>query len=338
MTDKMKDKRILARMTTLLILLALLFTSATGGYAQTQDDAATVQEPLVQEYDKISIDKFTVVLDSYLVMADGSEVTPEVLCISGKIDSADDGSQEDLVLEPDEYEVKYYRIHSFSEEIYEETETISEIGEYKVTVTAKDTDKYTGEAYALFSVTGKPQKLTIAKTKYTLTVGSKGPLLQPEADGDGSGFLFVSSDSDVVRVLSSGQTEILKPGRASVTVSTEGTMLFQPAEVQVVFEVKPDKTSWKTKAFKRQKSKVTLMWKKQSGVTSYEVAYATQKDFAKHKKTKTVKENLSKTTLKGLKKEKTYYVKVRALVETTDTRGNKRTIAGPWSSVRKIAG
>ena len=325
----MKDKKIPARVTVLLVFIVLLFTSATGGYAQTQGSAVAVQK-----YDKISIDKFTVVLDSYLVMADGSDLTPEVVSVSGQTD----GSQEDLVLEPDEYVVKYYRIHSFSEKIYEETETISEIGEYKVTVTAKDTDKYTGEAYALFSVTGKPQKLTIAKTKYTLTVGSKGPLLQPEADGDGSGFLFVSSDSDVVRVLSSGQTEILKPGRASVTVSTEGTMLFQPAEVQVVFEVKPDKTSWKTKAFKRQKSKVTLMWKKQSGVTSYKVAYATQKDFAKHKKTKTVKENLSKTTLKGLKKEKTYYVKVRALVETTDTRGNKRTIAGPWSSVRKIAG
>ena len=325
----MKDKKIPARVTVLLFFIVLLFTSATGGYAQTQGSAAAVQE-----YDKISIDKFTVVLDSYLVMADGSDLTPEVVSVSGQTD----GSQENIVLEPDEYVVKYYRIHSFSEEIYEETETISEIGEYKVTVTAKDTDKYTGEAYALFSVTGKPQKLTIAKTKYTLTVGSKGSLLQPEADGDGSGFLFVSSDSDVVRVLSSGQTEILKPGRASVTVSTEGTMLFQPAEVQVVFEVKPDKTSWKTKAFKRQKSKVTLMWKKQSGVTSYEVAYATQKDFAKHKKTKTVKENLSKTTLKGLKKEKTYYGKVRALVETTDTRGNKRTIAGPWSSVRKIAG
>ena len=273
----MKDKKIPARVTVLLFFIVLLFTSATGGYAQTQGSAAAVQE-----YDKISIDKFTVVLDSYLVMADGSDLTPEVVSVSGQTD----GSQENIVLEPDEYEVKYYRVHSFSEEIYEETETISEIGEYKVTVTAKDTDKYTGEAYALFSVTGKPQKLTIAKTKYTLTVGSKGPLLQPEADGDGSGFLFVSSDSDVVRVLSSGQTEILKPGRASVTVSTEGTMLFQPAEVQVVFEVKPDKTSWKTKAFKRQKSKVTLMWKKQSGVTSYEVAYATQKDFAKHKKPK----------------------------------------------------
>ena len=325
----MKDKKIPARVTVLLVFIVLLFTSATGGYAQTQGSAAAVQE-----YDKISIDKFTVVLDSYLVMADGSDLTPEVVSVSGQTD----GSQEDLVLEPDEYVVKYYRIHSFSEEIYEETETISEIGEYKVTVTAKDTDKYTVEAYALFSVTGKPQKLTIAKTKYTLTVGSKGPLLQPEADGDGSGFSFVSSDPAVVSVSGSGQTEILKPGRVSVTISTEGTILFYPANVQVVFEVKPDKTYWHTKAFKRQKSKVTLMWKKQSGVTSYEVAYATQKDFAKHKKTKTVKENLSKTTLKGLKKEKTYYVKVRALVETTDTRGNKRTIAGPWSSVRKIAG
>lgn len=325
----MKDKKIPARVTVLLFFIVLLFTSATGGYAQTQGSAAAVQK-----YDKISIDKFTVVLDSYLVMADGSDLTPEVVSASGQTD----GSQENIVLEPDEYVVKYYRIHSFSEEIYEETETISEIGEYKVTVTAKDTDKYTGEAYALFSVTGKPQKLTIAKTKYTLTVGSKGPLLQPEADGDGSGFSFVSSDPAVVSVSGSGQTEILKPGRVSVTISTEGTILFYPANVQVVFEVKPDKTYWHTKAFKRQKSKVTLMWKKQSGVTSYEVAYATQKDFAKHKKTKTVKENLSKTTLKGLKKEKTYYVKVRALVETTDTRGNKRTIAGPWSSVRKIAG
>lgn len=214
-----------------------------------------MQEPPAQEYAKISIDKFTVVLDSYLVMADGSEVTPEVVSVIGQTD----GSEEELVLEPDEYEVKYYRVHSFSEELYEETEAISEIGEYKITVTAKDTDKYTGEAYALFSVAGKPQKLTIAETKYTLAVGSEGPLFQPEAGGDGSGSSFVSSNPAVVRLLSSGQTEILKPGRAGVTVSTEGTIMFQSAEVQVVFEVKPDKTYWKTKAIKQQKSKVTLM-------------------------------------------------------------------------------
>ena len=161
MNYKIKDKKILARVTALLVFIVLLFTSATGGYAQTQGSAAAVQE-----YDKISIDKFTVVLDSYLVMADGSDLTPEVVSVIGQTD----GSEEELVLEPDEYEVKYYRVHSFSEELYEETEAISEIGEYKITVTAKDKEKYTGTAYALFSVTGKPQKLTIAETRYTLTV------------------------------------------------------------------------------------------------------------------------------------------------------------------------
>lgn len=48
----MKDKKIPARVTVLLFFIVLLFTSATGGYAQTQDDAATVQEPLVRNMTK----------------------------------------------------------------------------------------------------------------------------------------------------------------------------------------------------------------------------------------------------------------------------------------------
>lgn len=79
----MKDKKIPARVTVLLVFIVLLFTSATGGYAQTQGSAVAVQE-----YDKISIDKFTVVLDSYLVMADGSDLTPEVVSVSGQTDGS----------------------------------------------------------------------------------------------------------------------------------------------------------------------------------------------------------------------------------------------------------
>lgn len=339
MTEKMRDKKLMSRMITLLAIIAMLLTSAVSGYADVPEEKDTQDSTeAVQEYDKISIDKFIVVLDSYLVMADGSEVTPEVVSVSVQPDGTDDEMQGNIVLTPDEYEVKYYRVHSFSKGIYEETETISEVGEYKVTVTPKDTEKYTGEAYALFSVAGKPQKLTIAATKYTLTAGDEGPLLEPESDGDGSGFSFISSDSSVVSVSDSGQTEILKPGRAIVTVSTKDTILFQPAKLQVVFEVKPEAMCWNSKAFKKQNSQVTLMWKKQSGITSYKVIYATNKSFTKQKKTKTVKGSLAKTTLKSLKKGKTYYVKVRALVETTDTRGYKRTIAGPWSSVQTIAG
>lgn len=322
----------------MLVIMALLFTSGISGYADVPEEKDTQGgTEAVQEHDKTSIDNFTVVLGSYLVMADGSEITPEIVSVSGQIDGSDDGVQENIVLTPDEYEVRYYRVYSFSKAVYEETETISEVGEYKVTVVAKDTEKYTGEAYVLFSVAGKPQKLAIAVTKYTLSAGSEGPLLEPETDGDGSGFSFVSSDPSVVSVSDSGQTGILKPGRAVVTVSTEGTIVSQPAKIQVVFEIKPETMCWNSKAFKKQNSQVTLMWKKQSGVTSYQVVYATNKSFTKQKKTKTVRGNLAKTTLKSLKKGKTYYVKVRALAEATDTRGYKRTIAGLWSPVQKIA-
>lgn len=321
---------------------------------------------------KTSITTLTVTLDSYLVMATGADVTPKILSVSGEVEMPDEPKAADetlsasadeenaltpLELKPEEYEVKYYRVHSFSAGTYEEVKAIREIGEYKIAVTAKDTETYEGEAYSLFSVIGKPQKLTTAKTKYSLTVGDEAPLLQPKADGDGTGFRFVSSDETVLTVSENGQTEILKPGRALVTVKTDGTTLFQPAKIQVVFEVSPKKVLWDTAKMKTQKAEATLIWKAQEGATSYEVFSCTEKSFVKPKqktgesaedyakrtadyvyKSKTVKAPALKTTLKGLKDDTTYYVKVRALTETTDSRGNKRTMEGPWSSVRKIMG
>lgn len=312
---------------------------------------------------KINIAMLTVTLDNYLVMATGADVTPKILSVSGEIempekpDTAEENALTPLELKPEEYEVKYYRVHSFSAGIYEEVKAIREIGEYKIVVTAKDTETYEGEAYSLFSVIGKPQKLTIAKTKYSLTVGDEAPLLQPKADGDATGFRFTSSDETVLKISENGQTEILKPGRALVTVATEKTTLFQPAKIQVVFEISPKKVLWDTAKMKTQKAEATLIWKAQEGATEYEVVYCTEKSFVKPKqkpkesaaeyakrtadyiyKSKTVKAPTLKTTLKGLKSDTAYYVKVRALTETTDSRGNKRTMEGPWSSVRKIMG
>ena len=142
-----------------------------------------------------------------------------------------------------------------------------------------------------------------------------------------------------------------------MTVKTDGTTLFQPAKIQVVFEVSPKKVLWDTAKMKTQKAEATLIWKAQEGATSYEVFSCTEKSFVKPKqktgesaedyakrtadyvyKSKTVKAPALKTTLKVLKDDTTYYVKVRALTETTDSRGNKRTMEGPWSSVRKIMG
>lgn len=331
----------------------------------------TVPEEPEPEPQKINIEALTVTLESYLAMATGADVAPEILSVSGEVempvepDAADekpfasgesesekkaDNAEESaltlLELKPEEYEVKYYRVHSFSAGIYEEVKTIREIGEYKIAVTAKDTETYEGEAYSLFSVIGKPQKLTIAKTKYSLTVGEEAPLLQPKADGDGTGFRFTSSDETVLKVSENGQTEILKPGRVLVTVATEGTTLFQPAKFQVIFEISPKKVLWDTEKMMTRKSESTLIWKARTGATGYEVVYSTEKNFVKPEqkakesaaeyakrtanyvyKSKTVKAPALKTTLKGLKDNTAYYVKVRALTEMTDTRGNKRGLS-----------
>ena len=78
------------------------------------------------------------------------------------------------------------------------------------------------------------------------------------------------------------------------------------------------------------KAKVT--WKKQKGVTGYQVIYSTTKKFTKAKiKYVTVSGGKSNVTLKKLKKGKTYYVKVRAYKKN----GNSK-LYGKYSVVKKI--
>ncbi len=342
-------------------------TEQTGGGA---DSGKTEPEPEPEpEPARIDISNLTVSLESYFESATGKEIIPKITSVSGKVtvtvpietetdDSAVPAENEDsaatdetendsiktttvskdISFEPEEYEVKYYRIHSYSEEEYEEVTKIIAAGDYRIVVTPKDTETYEGEAFCLFSVMGKPQKLTIAKAKYSLTFGDDAPLLSPKADGDGTGFTFYTSDSSILKVSADGQTKILKPGRAIVTIYTAGTTLSQQAKIQVIFEIKPQKTLWNTAKMKKQASAGKLTWQKQTGVTKYEILYGTSKSFAKSKtKTKTVKGSLTRATLKNLKKGKTYYVKIRALTETTDTREYKRTMTGAWSAVYKIS-
>ncbi len=317
-----------------------------GGAGSGKAEPEPEPEP---EPEKIDISNFTVSLESYFESVTGKEIMPVITSVSGRVtvklptetktdDTKTTTVSKDISFEPEECEVKYYRIHSYSEEKYEEVTKITSAGDYRIVVTPKDTEAYEGEAVCLFSVMGKPQKLTIAKAKYSLTFGDDAPLLSPKADGDGTGFTFYTSDSSILKVSADGQTKILRPGRAIVTIYTAGTTLSQQAKIQVIFEIGPQKTLWNTAKMKKQASAGKLTWQKQTGVTKYEILYGTSKSFAKSKtKTKTVKGSLTRATLKNLKKGKTYYVKIRALTETTDTREYKRTMTGAWSAVYKIS-
>ena len=85
-----------------------------------------------------------------------------------------------------------------------------------------------------------------------------------------------------------------------------------------------------TKAKNVKTKKLTVKWKKTSKAKGYQIQIATNKKFKKGKKTKT----LSKTTysFKKLKKNKYYYVRVRAYVYDS----NHKKVYGSWSAVKKV--
>ena len=85
-----------------------------------------------------------------------------------------------------------------------------------------------------------------------------------------------------------------------------------------------------TKAQNVKTKKLTVKWKKVSKAKGYQIQIATNKKFTKGKKTKT----LSKTTysFKKLKKNKYYYVRIRAYVYDS----NHKKVYGSWSTVKKV--
>lgn len=316
-----------------LLSLTLVFTLVMGtvsvGYAAEQEEINEPNEPGEQEETvKRDISSYTVELDSYLVLATGEPFTPQVTNVS--LEQRD-------TLKPEDYEVSYYRVISFEKEEFEPTDEIREIGEYKVAVAGKG--EYCGEAYSLFTVVGKRQHLTVNNTKYKVRAGTSSIDLNPETDGDGTGFEFHNYNPDVLQVSDEGNVKILKAGRAVVIVSTCGDKLYQPAGATVVFEISPAKVSWDKKEMavlkKKVQGKTQVAWNKAKGATKYEIEYSADSKF---KNSKTIKVSASKdsASLKKLKAGRTYYVRTRALTEIKDVRGNKKTLEGPWSSTLKI--
>lgn len=86
-------------------------------------------------------------------------------------------------------------------------------------------------------------------------------------------------------------------------------------------------TSFKAKALKKA---LKLTWKKAAGASGYEIQYSLNKNFKKAKKITIKKASVKTRTIKGLKKNKKYYIRIRATM-----RKGKRKINGPWVKTAK---
>ena len=76
-------------------------------------------------------------------------------------------------------------------------------------------------------------------------------------------------------------------------------------------------------------------WKKLTGVNGYQIQYSTDKKFVKNTKTVTIKKNAASATVKKLKANKKYYVRVRSY-KNAKMYGEPFIFYSPWSKVKSV--
>ena len=296
---------------------------------------------------------------------DGTEPTIDTLVIpyeiKGKLKSGKNGTVTVLANIPEDgYKKEYYQVvvnERTKQKAYVYTGEITQPGDYLLKITGQG--EFKGKVEALFCVVGRPQNLKVTTTDLKLCYGAEGYEMTASTDGDGYGFDWKSSNKKVVTTNSVGLITPTGFGTATVSVSTLGDIVYQPATVKINCTVMPAKVQWANEDRIKiepvdKKNNVTLKWEEVSGVKEYTIQYSTDKDFGAKKTTaksssagsksasgtskttatakvysKTVTENT--VTLK-LSPSKTYYFRVKA-VGSYESGGKKKTSSGAWSDV-----
>ena len=141
-----------------------------------------------------------------------------------------------------------------------------------------------------------------------------------------------TSNPAVIDVDEFGNITAVQVGTAVITAVDASGNTTAEANVNVT-EPKTVTKSAKTviNRLSSQKSGIKVTWKKQNA-DGYQVRYAANKNFKSYRSKSISKGSITSTTLKNLKKGKSYYVKVRAY--KLDENGKK--IYGTFSRVKKI--
>lgn len=308
------------------------------GESSQEKDAAEKETEAEAGQTPRSMEHCIVKLDRYLTIYDGTAQDPQVLSVFYQGDPEDVDSDDGKVqyrkgtsaeLQPEDYTVTYWNAQG------EQLEEIHGIGEYTVTVSGKG--RYEGSTSVLFSVFGKPQKITAAKTSYKLYTDSKAVQLSVRADGDGSGFRWRSGDPAVAEVSESGLVQPKAAGRTIIYVETTGNRISQPAKLRITVVVRAAAAA----QLYTKRSEMTcaqVSWSEAEGADAYEILYGTKKDF-KNGTCKSVisEKNALFAELDGLQKGQEYCVRIRGLSYVKDRRGNAFLLKGRWSATETIA-
>ncbi len=198
-------------------------------------------------------------------------------------------------------------------------------GTATVTVTGKG--DYTGTVTKNFTINKASQTLSAKASSSSIVKGKTATIT---ASGKGT-ITYSSNKKSVATVSSKGKITAKAIGTAKITVKAAGNSNYKSASKTLTIKVIPKATTLSS-AKSSSSKKLTVKWKKVSGVTGYQIQYSTSKTFKSGNKTATVSgaSKVSKTISK-LKKGKTYYVRVRTYKKVSGTK-----YYSSWTSKKKV--
>lgn len=188
-------------------------------------------------------------------------------------------------------------------------------GKYTYTVSATLT---AGKFYKLQVYSHGKYTLTLTKSAAADAVVNQIAVIGAATTSNGSA---IDAARAAFNALSPAEQKVVSNASTLTALESQYANLTKPSVAKVKIK--------KVKAAKKGK-KATVTWKKVSGAAGYQVTYSLKKKF-KNAKTITVSASKAKTVLRKLKKNKKYYVKVRAF---KTYRG--QTYYGNYSKVKKV--
>lgn len=192
---------------------------------------------------------------------------------------------------------------------------------------------FSGKAVGEFTILKSASKIT-APDSITRIYGAENFKLNAGLNHSGQ-LVYLTGNNTMVDINTEGTVSLKKTGKTVITVRFYGDTNYLKTEKRVTIRVKPNKIYY-PKLTRKTSTSVQVSWKPHKSnvnVRGYDVQYSTSSAFkAGYTKRIYVKGvNNNKVKISNLKKNRIYYVRVRAYTKT-----GGEFIAGNWSTVKKI--
>ncbi|MDO4555820.1 MAG: leucine-rich repeat domain-containing protein [Lachnospiraceae bacterium] len=174
-----------------------------------------------------------------------------------------------------------------------------------------------------------PKVQTIIASSKTVAYKSKAFKLNAKSS-IGSKLTYKTSNKKVATVSSSGKITVKNYGQATITITAAAKEDYPATTKKITIQVVPKKVTL-SKVSSSKKKCISVKWKIDKTTNGYQMQVSAHKQFKRETFVRYLSKKTSKMTTGGLKRKKTYYVRIRAYKKV----GSKKYY-GSWSSTKKV--